>query len=160
MTSPDPVSRSRWYHEPYAWLVAMLPATAVVAGFYTLHLAIASDDGLVTDDYYKKGLEINRVLERDQYAQALGLDAVIVQDRAHHRITVKIQAHDNFQAPAVLALKLMHAPRPGLDRDLELRRVSGLTYAADVDELRQGHWYAQVETPQWRILRSMFVNHP
>ena len=28
----------------------------------TLRLAIVSDDGLVTDDYYKKGLEINRVL--------------------------------------------------------------------------------------------------
>ncbi|MBK6357531.1 MAG: FixH family protein [Betaproteobacteria bacterium] len=34
------------------------PATVVVAGFITLWMAVVSDDGLVTDDYYKQGLAV------------------------------------------------------------------------------------------------------
>ena len=49
-----------WYREFYVWLVIFFPVLAIVAGFYTLKLAIESDDGLVEDDYYKQGIEINR----------------------------------------------------------------------------------------------------
>lgn len=34
----------RWYHEPLMWLVLGLPASAVVAGFITLALAIKNPD--------------------------------------------------------------------------------------------------------------------
>ncbi len=54
--------RSVWYREPYVWLLIAIPACAVVAGFVTLALAIATDDGLVVDDYYWQGKQINRVL--------------------------------------------------------------------------------------------------
>ena len=62
-----------WYKERWTWLLMLMPATAIVAGFITLWLAITSFDGLVADDYYKQGLAINQTLARANAAQERGL---------------------------------------------------------------------------------------
>ena len=66
-----------WYREPFVWLVILFPASAVIGGMITISLAISSDDGLVVDDYYKRGLEINRTLERDKAAARHGIQATL-----------------------------------------------------------------------------------
>ena len=66
-----------WYKESYVWLLIFFPLLAVIGGIVTTILAVQSDDGLVVDDYYKQGLEINRTLERDQVAVDYNLDADI-----------------------------------------------------------------------------------
>ena len=66
-----------WHKEHYVWLIIFFPLLAVVGGIITFILAINSNDGLVVDDYYKQGLEINRTLERDQNAANYELDADI-----------------------------------------------------------------------------------
>jgi len=148
---------TRWYHEPYAWLVALLPAAAVVAGFYTLRLAIVSDDGLVTDDYYKKGLEINRVLERDERAVSLAIDADLEVDPAARTATVRMRARDAASLPASLHARLMHSTRAGFDRDVVLERAASGDYFAAMPELPAGHWYMQIETGEWRVLKTFTV---
>ncbi|MFO1436232.1 MAG: FixH family protein [Gammaproteobacteria bacterium] len=148
---------TRWYQEPFAWLVALLPAIAVVGGFYTLRLAIISDDGLVTDDYYKKGLEINQVLKRDDHAAALGIDAEPHIDADAKVITIQMHATDIAKLPNSLRVRLMHATRAGFDRDLTASRTTAGTYLLNVPELAPGHWYIQVETTDWRVLKSLFV---
>ena len=72
----------RWYREPFVWLLIAFPATAVIVGFTLLGLAIYSDDGMVEDDYYRKGKEINRVLARDQAAAKHGLESTLAFDTA------------------------------------------------------------------------------
>lgn len=57
-----------WHKEHYVWLIIFFPMLAVIAGIVITILAVQSNDSLVVDDYYKQGLEINRVLERDQSA--------------------------------------------------------------------------------------------
>jgi len=39
------------------------PAIVVVAGFVTLWLAIRTPDPVVANDYYRRGVEINKTLE-------------------------------------------------------------------------------------------------
>lgn len=148
---------TRWYREPYAWLVALLPAAAVVAGFYTLRLAIVSDDGLVTDDYYKKGLEINRVLERDERAAALAIDADVEVDPTARTATVRMHARDAAALPASLHARLMHSTRAGFDCDVVLERAAGGEYFAAMPELPAGQWYMQIETGDWRVLKTFTV---
>ena len=46
-------------------------------GAVTIWLAVSSSDGLVADDYYKRGLAINQELRRDQAALDLGIAAAI-----------------------------------------------------------------------------------
>jgi hypothetical protein len=52
-----------WYREPWPWLLAAGPAVVVVASLVSAWIAIRSDDGLVAEDYYKRGLLINKKLE-------------------------------------------------------------------------------------------------
>lgn len=52
-----------WWKFGYMWLVVGGPAIVVVAGFVTLWLAIRNPDPLVSKDYYRQGVEINKTLE-------------------------------------------------------------------------------------------------
>ena len=53
-----------WYRQRWPWLLMLGPAIVVVAGISTAVIALETDDGLVADDYYKRGLGINQTLER------------------------------------------------------------------------------------------------
>ena len=56
-----------WWKFGHVWLIISGPAAVVVAGFATLYLAIATPDPVVAEDYYRKGIEINKTLaERDR----------------------------------------------------------------------------------------------
>ena len=67
-----------WYKEPWPWLLAIMPLTAVIAGGFTVWFAVTSSDGLVVDDYYKQGKAINQTKERDRQAQLLGIRAQLL----------------------------------------------------------------------------------
>lgn len=54
-TRPAPVAEPPWYRQFWPWFIIALPASAVVAGFYTLYLAISQPVQLVvTDDEYRQ----------------------------------------------------------------------------------------------------------
>ena len=77
MMSADNVLAKPWHREPWPWILMAGPAIVIVAGFVTLWLAVNSDDGLVADDYYKRGLAINQTLSRGQAARDLGLSGEV-----------------------------------------------------------------------------------
>jgi len=62
-----------WYKEPWAWLVFILPFTAVVAGIATYIIANHEPDALVIGEYYKEGKAINLQLAKVKNAQKLGI---------------------------------------------------------------------------------------
>ncbi|GHE83867.1 FixH family protein [Thalassotalea profundi] len=73
--------KNSWYKEPWAWLVFILPFTAVVAGIATFIIANSAPDALVVGDYYKKGKAINLELTKVKLAQKLGMKfALQLQD--------------------------------------------------------------------------------
>ncbi len=55
-----------WYKHGMVWLVISGPAVVVVAGFVTLYIAVSSPDPVVTSDYYRQGVEINKTLNKDR----------------------------------------------------------------------------------------------
>ncbi len=61
-----------WWKYGYVWLTISGPLVVVIAGFITLYLALSIPDPAV-EDYYRKGIEINKTLdaERDGLAPAL-----------------------------------------------------------------------------------------
>lgn len=63
MTRPDASSGQPWWRHGHVWLVIAGPAIVVVAGFVTLALALRTPDPLVAEDYYRKGIEINKTLQ-------------------------------------------------------------------------------------------------
>lgn len=64
--------KNPWWRYGYVWLIISGPLVVVIAGFVTLYLAIIIPDPAV-EDYYRKGIEINKTLdaERDGLAPAL-----------------------------------------------------------------------------------------
>lgn len=65
--------KTSWYREPWAWLVFILPFTAVVAGITTYIIANTDADTLVVGDYYKTGKAINLQVAKVKQAQKLGM---------------------------------------------------------------------------------------
>ncbi len=47
-------------------MTARLPAAVVVAGLITVWIALRSPDPVVAQDYYRRGLEINKTLARQK----------------------------------------------------------------------------------------------
>lgn len=64
-----------WWKFGHVWLVIAGPAAVVVAGFFTLFLALSSPDPVVAEDYYRKGIEINKTLEANPASLAPALQA-------------------------------------------------------------------------------------
>jgi len=51
-----------WWKFGHVWMVFGGPAIVVVASFFTLYLAISRPDPVTDENYYQKGLEINKTL--------------------------------------------------------------------------------------------------
>ncbi|MBK6351616.1 MAG: FixH family protein [Proteobacteria bacterium] len=47
-----------WYRQFYPWMLIALPASAVIAGFVTLYIAISHPDALVRKDCVRDGATI------------------------------------------------------------------------------------------------------
>jgi hypothetical protein len=152
------IDRSRetvsWYRVPMVWLLIALPLSAVAGGFTTLWLAIRSNDGLVVDDYYRRGIEINRVLDRDHAAAERGISARLQLDdaRRHMRIELNLPA---TQRPARLRVQWLHATRQGYDRRFTLVPDVHGAYRAPLTGLVPGHYYVQLAADDWRLLGSL-----
>ena len=65
-----------WFKQLWPWLVMAPPLASVIAGVAMLWIAVATNDGLVTPDYYRQGIRINERLTREQAANCA------VKDRA------------------------------------------------------------------------------
>lgn len=146
-----------WYREPLVWLLISFPLTAVIAGFYTLYLAIQSKDGLVVDDYYQKGKEINLSLARDRTAEQLGLHATVNLDSTQQEVIAKLSAKQAASLPEKVHARWLHATRAGFDHAQTLVRSADGLYRAAFPELPPGHWYLQIETSEWRLQGSLNV---
>lgn len=51
-----------WWRHGHVWLLIAGPAAVIVAGAATIVLAVRSPDPVVAQDYYRRGIEINRTL--------------------------------------------------------------------------------------------------
>ena len=149
---------STWYREPLVWLVIMIPVSAVVMGAVMLVLAVSTFDGLVTDDYYEKGLQINRSLERDALAESYALTGEVALGAPGEAVEVSLAGNAQFRAPEIVNLRLFHATRPGLDRDLILRRVATGRYLASGPRLEPGAWYLQLDADGWRLKARLLAS--
>jgi hypothetical protein len=151
----DTVVRA-WHREPLVWMLIGIPLSSVVMGVVMLWLSVASFDGLVADDYYKRGLEINRVLDRDRAAQNARLSGELDLGQGGARLTLEA-GHAGFAMPAAVTLELSYATQAGRDRELALIRIAPGDYAGPVVSLHEGRYYVQVTAGDWRLSGALQV---
>lgn len=58
-----PAPSGPWWKHGHVWLVISGPAIVVVASFVTFFLAASGQDPVLDEDYYRKGVEINKTLQ-------------------------------------------------------------------------------------------------
>lgn len=146
-----------WYREPWPWLLMAGPAAVIVAGIVTTYLAVVSNDGLVADDYYKRGLAINQTLSRDALARERNYRAQ-VEFAADSRGATVVFTGDTPMHEAVV-LRLAHPGRPALDRVLPLTRDAEGRHTAVFPSLTPGRWLLTLEDAgqSWRLVGDMVI---
>ena len=112
---------SPWHREPLVWMVLATPAAAGVVGAVMLMLANVTWDGLVADDYNRRGMEINRAL-------------------APRRGGV-----------ATRAPRLRRVPGAGDDVRAPLTRDAAGRWRGTLPAIEPGKWYLELGNEQWRL---------
>ncbi len=156
MSVDQTVDTKPWYRYPWTWFLIAVPFLTVVACTVTIVLAVKSEDGLVSDDYYKDGLMINQSLDRDRKAKALGLSSFVGLLPGDRSIVLQVNGE---QLDLPLKLVFLHATRKEHDQSFEISSLSSAGQArVDIDELIPGKWYVQLEseTGQWRLKGQLF----
>ena len=145
-----------WYREKYVWLVIFFPVMSICMGITTIVLAVNSYDGLVVDDYYKRGMAINEVLARDERADELGLSVNLDWHSQASKLAVEISANNDFAYPETVQAKLMHSTRGGMDQSVTMEYAGNGRYLTTVKPLAPGHWHVQISSGDWRLLDSLW----
>jgi len=140
-----------WYREPWPWLLMVAPAAAVIGGLITAWLAITHADPLVADNYYKEGLAINQVLDREREAQRAGYRAqVLFSDDGTQ---VRVHLAGGTRLPASLHLRLVHPTRAQHDAEVVLTSTQAGWYEGSTRLQPAPRWTLQLEDEQrdWRL---------
>jgi len=115
---------------------------------HTASLAVRSDDGLVADDYYKRGLAINQSLDRTAAAAARGLQGTVdIADDG--RVDVTLTGRGAW--PATVRLRLSHPTQAGADRIVDLPSVGEGLYGGSIVAFMPGRWRVAVEGDGWKL---------
>jgi hypothetical protein len=139
-----------WYRDRWPWFLISGPAIVVVAALGTAWIAWSTDDGVVADDYYKRGLVINRELERAGRGEVLHIGAVlgIAPDGA---LRMELSGAPDAQMPPQVRVRFANATRAGLDRTVSLARGPDGTYTGNIVPLPSGRWHIAVDADSWRL---------
>ena len=148
-----------WYRHRWPWILMAGPGAVVVAGLFTAYLAIKSNDGLVEDDYYKKGLAINQLSARDERARQLGLHAELMGGAGQLPVRLFLRASGGASLPAELRLRLVNPTRAGTDQDVMLKSDGNGLYSGQLKAAASGRWNVVVEdlNREWRLTGEWMI---
>ncbi len=140
-----------WYREPWPWLLMVAPGAAVIGGAITAWLAITHADPLVAENYYKEGLAINQVLDREREAQRVGYRAQMLVSRDGTQVRVHLTGGTTL--PANLRLRLVHPTRAEKDAELVLAGTQAGWYEGVARLQAAPRWAVQLEgeNREWRL---------
>ena len=152
-----------WHKYPLVWMMIAIPFSAVIMGVVMMWLAVDTDDGLVVDDYYKHGLEINRDISRDTKASTFNLSATIefsnetsIENAKVFNVKFNKGLLENY--PDSLQLNLQHATHENSDVAIVLNhgiddQYIGYTKAP----ITKGVWYFEITNEDWLLKVRRYV---
>jgi hypothetical protein len=151
-------SANPWYREPWPWLLMAGPGAVIIAGFVTAWLAVSTNDGLVAEDYYKKGLAAGQTIAQSDRARSLGLIARMSLTAETVRIRLEGRKEAGYVMPKALRITLSHPTRAGLDQAQELP-PDGENYSGKLRLPASGHWLVLLEddAKSWRLMGSVML---
>lgn len=155
---PQSPPQKPWHRQPLVWMLIAIPFSAVIMGVIMITLAVNTDDGLVVDDYYKYGKEINLVVARDRAAEEKGIHGSFAVNPENLSIQLTLMAEKTEETlPETVELKLIHATRAGFDQNIALNYSApeGVYKGALQRQLAAGNWTLQLSGTDWRVIGRM-----
>lgn len=157
-TAEKKSDKKPWFRHPMVWMVILIPFSSMVMGGVMLRNAIVTFDGLVEDDYYKYGKEINSRLDRDDFASEHDITAILTLQKGLPVLTAQLEAQDIADLPKTLKVRFIHPTRQGVDVETQLlKQDNGEYVGALVGKLAPGKWLLRLETSEFRLQRSLVL---
>jgi hypothetical protein len=148
-----------WYRDPMVWMIIAIPFAAICASSVIIYFAETTKDSLVVDDYYKQGLAINMVLDRDRHAAKKKLSANLIVQSEQKLVKVKFNKGLLSEYPDTLMLHLYHATRADSDAKLTMLHGQGDQYIGYLKHaLPPGYWYIELGNKDWRLSAKSRLN--
>ena len=132
---------------PVAWLLIILPASAVVGSVASAVLAVRDGDPPLPERFHWEGAQLDADQARLAAAAAQGITARLDVDVAAHACRLTLTG----TAPAAVRVELAHATFAGMDQHLLLTR-NGDAYSGACTLPAAGHWWLDVSDASGRWL--------
>lgn len=135
----------------------VLPAISVVVGLAFAWVAVVTNDGLVTEDYYKQGKMVGETLAQSRRAAELGIAAGLRLTNESIRIRLTVRQSD-MPMPGALLVTVSHPTRAGQDQRSTLKPV-GDAYVGNLQAPVSGHRLVLIEDEEktWRLVGSVVL---
>lgn len=142
-----------WYKEPMVWLVAAIPAAAVVAGFTTLFVALGSDPADSVRDRVQRTAQVQVADQAaDQAARRMELSGTLKRDADTGAVVLAL-AGEHVSSPR-LTLYLAHPTNASADIELALVQQQEQRWLGRLPAPEAGHdWRLELTPPDrdWRL---------
>ena len=145
-----------WYKEPWMLLVLGGPAIVVVAALFTFYLAWHGSDNVISRDYYKQGINIDKDIHRDAKAGEYKMLANVKADSAGHillqlegkalpeKILLTVAYFSNNSEYEDNQKVTLTQIKPGMYEGL-------ITIPSPTNAENLKLWHMKIEGPDWRL---------
>ena len=112
-----------WYRQFWPWFIIALPAFAVVAGLYTVWIALQTQDSLVVQSDDGMNVVTERMLAAEQEAMRLGLVAELDIQLETGAVVVTMSSLPGVDLATTLQLRMRHPTMASRDAVIDLVRA-------------------------------------
>ena len=140
-----------WYRQFWPWFIIALPASAVVAGFVTLWIAMQTTDSLVVPAADGVRSAADRQTAARRIASELGLTALVEIDPETRVVSAIVRARDLGDLPATLDFEFSHPAFANLDQHITLNKAMA---DAEGNPLWVGHFVTIPKGRYYAVLKS------
>jgi len=154
---PKKHTGEHWYQEPWMLLVLGGPAVVVIAAIVTFYMAWQGSDNVISKDYYKQGVNIDKDINRDTKAGEYKLAGDIKVDSSGK---IQLQLEGATRLPADILMVVSSYSRGSeyeATQKTTLTQVKSGMYEGSIkiqpapDSANLKLWHVKIEGPDWRL---------
>ena len=146
-----------WYRQFWPWFIIALPASAVVAGLYTVWLSLQTTDSLAirTDEGMQVVTERNLAAIRE--ANRAGITARAALNRDTGAVQVSVRSENEIETASALTLTFSHPTIAAHDVETQLHKAlpdshGNPVWTGYLVDVPVGRYYIVLESgDNWRL---------
>lgn len=156
--TPQKPKKDLWYKEPWMLLVLGGPVIVVIAAIITGVIAWQGADKVVSKDYYKQGVNINKDIYRDAKASEYKILATAKFDSGTGKINLQLAGATELPASILFTFtsKAGNSEYEPVQKITLYQTKTGLyegliKTSPTAESVNLNLWHVQVEATDWRL---------